>query len=238
MQAARPLPPVFSLLDGLKLINPIRRFKAFAGVTFSPSVYTLEAASDTVRRFGAAIRRNGLQRRPRQAVVRAARVGVRGCRSLADLRHAPAMAADPTELRVRRKAHPPPPTQRALASDARGRRSGRRPCVCLVLSSSAGARCAVVSSNATLFPPLEHSAAGRARRSASLACWRCLGRAGLKMIHEDCGCRPGDDCDRKQRPLVTPWGALSSCCRRSAGLGVAEEPNDDTRVHVLVGGDA
>jgi hypothetical protein len=158
MQAARPLPPVFSLLDGLKLINPIRRFKAFAGVTFSPSVYTLEAASDTVRRFGAAIRRNGLQRRPRQAVVRAARVGVRGCRSLADLRHAPAMAADPTELRVRRKAHPPPPTQRALASDARGRRSGRRPCVCLVLSSSADARCAVVSSNATLFPPLEHSA--------------------------------------------------------------------------------
>jgi hypothetical protein len=50
------------------------------------------------------------------------------------------------------------PSQTALASDAPGRRSGRRPCVCLVLSSSAGARCAVVSSNATLFPPLEHSA--------------------------------------------------------------------------------
>jgi hypothetical protein len=50
------------------------------------------------------------------------------------------------------------PSQTALASDAPGPRSGRRPCVCLVLSSSAGARCAVVSSNATLFPPLEHSA--------------------------------------------------------------------------------
>jgi hypothetical protein len=67
VQAARPLLPVFSLLDGLKLINPIRRFKAFAGVTFSPSVYTLEAASDTVRRFGAAIRRNGLRAAPAAA---------------------------------------------------------------------------------------------------------------------------------------------------------------------------
>ena len=62
--------------------------------------------------------------------------------------------ADPTELLVRQQA----PESRALPSDARGRRSGRRPYVCLVLSSSAGARCAVVSSNATLFPRLEHSA--------------------------------------------------------------------------------
>jgi hypothetical protein len=85
MQAARPLPTVFRLLDGLELINPIRRFKAFAGVTFSPSVYTLEAASDTLRRFGAAIRRNG-RRQPRQAVVRAARVEVPGCRTLAERR--------------------------------------------------------------------------------------------------------------------------------------------------------
>src|SRR5713226_6521276 len=80
--------------------------------------------------------------------------------------------ADSTELRVRRYAHPPPPSQRAFASDARGRRSGRRPGVCLVLSSSAGARCAVVSSNAILFPPLEHSAGRTRRRSASQARWR------------------------------------------------------------------
>jgi hypothetical protein len=45
----------------------MRRFKAFAGVTFSPSVYTLEAASDTARRFGAAIRRNGLRAAPAAA---------------------------------------------------------------------------------------------------------------------------------------------------------------------------
>src|SRR5712691_1436624 len=94
------------------------------------------------------------------------------CRVLAELRHAPYTAADPTELRVRRQAHPLPPSQRAFASDARGRRSGRRPGVCLVLSSSAGARCAVVSSNATLFPPLEHSAGRTRRRSASQARWR------------------------------------------------------------------
>ena len=33
-------------------------------MTFSPSEYTLEAASDTARRFGAAIRRNGLRAAP------------------------------------------------------------------------------------------------------------------------------------------------------------------------------
>ena len=36
-------------------------------MTFSPSVYTLEAASDTMRRFGAAIRRNGLRAAPAAA---------------------------------------------------------------------------------------------------------------------------------------------------------------------------
>jgi len=36
-------------------------------VTFSPSVYTFEAASDTVRRFGAAIRHNGLRAAPATA---------------------------------------------------------------------------------------------------------------------------------------------------------------------------
>jgi hypothetical protein len=49
-----PLPPVFSLLDGVKLINAIRCFKAIAGVTFSPSVYTLEEPA-TPCAFGAAI---------------------------------------------------------------------------------------------------------------------------------------------------------------------------------------
>ncbi len=76
------------------------------------------------------------------------------CRVLAELRHAPSLALIPLSYGFDNRR----PSQRALASDARGRRSGRRPCVCLVLSSSAGARCAVVSSNATLFPLLEHSA--------------------------------------------------------------------------------
>ena len=72
----------------------------------------------------------------------------------AELRPAPSLVLIPLSYGFDNRR----PSQRALASDARGLRSGRRPCVCLVLSSSAGARCAVVSSNATLFPPLEHSA--------------------------------------------------------------------------------
>ena len=95
------------------------------------------------------------------------RVEVLGCRVLAELRRAPSLALIPLSYGFDNRR----PSQRALASDARGRRSGRRPCVCLVLSSSAGARCAVVSSNATLFPPLEHSA-GRTwhRREHALVC--------------------------------------------------------------------
>jgi len=64
---------------------------------------------------------------------------------------------DHCERRLGNLAIRPESSSRRRATRA-ARRSGRRPCVCLVLSSSAGARCAVVSSNATLFPPLEHSA--------------------------------------------------------------------------------
>ena len=122
----------------------------------------------------------------------------------------------PLKLRVRRQAHPPPPSQRALASDARGRRSVRRPCVCLVLSSSAGARCAVVSSNATLFPPREHSAGRTLRRSASLACWRGAWGQPVTLSHgPDIRARqegqPGDALVRAWLPNAKPvskeWSA-------------------------------
>src|SRR5712691_3352699 len=125
------------------------------------------------------------------------------CRVLAELRHAPSTAADPTELRVRRQAHPPPPSQRAVASDARGRRSGRRPGVCLVLSSSAGARCAVVSSNATLFPPLEHSAGGGGIDANTHLC------VAFRLF-----------CDSEPRSGVACWGNKVGGCARSDLVGL------------------
>jgi hypothetical protein len=106
----------------------------------------------------------------------------------AELRHAPSLVLVPLSYGFDNRR----PSQRALASDARGRRSGRRPCVCLVLSSSAGARCAVVSSNATLFPPLEHSA-GRTR----VRRWRRRSGSARVVFRLICDkqrrLRPGDE---------------------------------------------
>jgi hypothetical protein len=92
MQAARPLQPVFSLIDGLKLINQKRRFKALLELRLARVCTRSRLPETSCAASGPRSDATGsAQRWKRQAVVRAAHVGVRGCRTLAQLRHAPSL---------------------------------------------------------------------------------------------------------------------------------------------------